>query len=75
VEEDTYIKFLELLIAEVDADPVRVHEILDSIQNPIALAHYACRQITQSCPEDELEEWRHDLQASLARELAEARGY
>jgi hypothetical protein len=74
VNEDTYIQFLRVLLAELDADPVAVHEILAS-SDCVALAHYACRQIAHSCPEEELEEWREELKQSLARELAEVHGY
>jgi hypothetical protein len=74
VTTDTYVQFLRVLLAELDADPAAVHEILAS-SDCVALAHYACRQITQSYPEEELEEWREELKQSLARELAETYGY
>jgi hypothetical protein len=73
-DEDTHVLFWRALVAELNSDHAAIHEILNG-SDGLAVAHLAISKLVDSCPEEEVEDWRAELLGLIERDSGLPRGY
>jgi hypothetical protein len=69
---DTHIDYLSLLIAVIDGDAERAHQIIAD-SDPVELAHHCAWCAVEFVPPSDRQEWRAEIVETLRQEMEAGR--
>jgi hypothetical protein len=71
--EDAHISWLSLLVATIDGDAERAHQVIADSSDPAQLAHHSAWCAVEFVPPEDRQEWRAEIVETLRQEMEAGR--